>query len=203
MKDYLLVMEASSAILILLFTITLIKVCLGSRHKMLMQLLVLLVLSNIGVIADCEINTIIVRHNNEGAQTSKQVDLGQFLSTQVRDISFNLAHWIFAFEYYAISKLIPFVLQQKSLPGGMLAQQRFFFWAVLVLNITSPFLEGLMTFEYNLFYIAEGVTSSFWGLLMCLAKFAVGLCQIISAAFLGIAIYKISKMLSSKRAKRS
>jgi hypothetical protein len=196
MKDYILAMELSSGLLILLYAMTLCKVILGSRHKMLIQLLIMLALNNIGVIADCEINRIIVRHNNEGSPTSKQVDLGQFLSTQVRDISFNLAHWLFAFEYYAISKLIPFVLQHRSLPEGMLVQQRLLFWAVFALNITTPFLEGLTTYEYNLYYTAQGVTSSFWGLLMSLAKFAVGLCQIISAAFLGIAIYKISKMLS-------
>jgi hypothetical protein len=34
----------------------------------------------------------------------------------VRDISFNLAHWLFAFEYYIISVLVPYVLQHKSLP---------------------------------------------------------------------------------------
>lgn len=146
--------EVSSGFLILLYVITLFKVILGSRHKMLILILIMLALNNIGVIADCEMNRIIVRHNNEGQQTSKKVDLGQFLSTEVRDISFNLAHWLFAFEYYAISKLIPFVLQNRSLPEGMLIQQKLLFWAVLALNILTPFLEGLTTFYYNLFYIS-------------------------------------------------
>lgn len=38
---------------------------------------------------------------------------------------------------------------------------------------------------------------------MSLSKFAVALCQIISAAFLGIAIYKISRLLSSAKRNRS
>jgi hypothetical protein len=88
------------------------------------------------------------------------------------------------------------VLQHKSLPQGMLAQTRIVFWTVLVLNVVTPFSEGLTTYKYNVYYTKNGQHSEFWGQLMVLSKFAVGLCQIISAAFLGIAIYKIRNMLS-------
>ena len=63
MEDYMFVMEASSAFLLLLFIVTLLKICMGASHKLLIQLIVLLLASNIGVIVDCVINSIIVKHN--------------------------------------------------------------------------------------------------------------------------------------------
>ena len=62
-EDYMFVMETSSAFLILLFIVTLLKMCMGTSHKLLILLIVLLLASNIGVIVDCVINSIIVKHN--------------------------------------------------------------------------------------------------------------------------------------------
>jgi hypothetical protein len=78
----------------------------------------------------------------------------------------------------------------------MLAQTKIVFWTVLVLNVISPFSEGLTTYKYNVYYTKNGQQSEYWGQLMVLSKFAVGLCQRMSAAYLGIAIYKIRNMLS-------
>ena len=41
-------------------------------------------------------------------------------STFIRDSTFNVSHWIFAMEYFSISRVMPFVVKQTPVPDSQI-----------------------------------------------------------------------------------
>ena len=55
----------------------------------------------------------------------------------------NIAHWMFSFEYYKMVRIIPFVLDDKTLPQSILKENTVQFWVFIVLNTICAILLGV------------------------------------------------------------
>lgn len=99
--EYAYVQVGADVIMIVAYVATLIKVLRSSKFKFVIKLLALLIVSNLAGIL-----TIIC----DGFADSAWV-WALSISAFVRSLMFNLAYWMFAFQYYTISRYTPFLLR--------------------------------------------------------------------------------------------
>ena len=138
----------TSSVLILLFAATLIKVCNGSKYDFFIKLLVLLLISNVSQIL----------YSYSFFQLVKGAfgDEIPFFWISMRSVSafilftcFNVSHWMFAFLYYKIARLMPFVLKEQVVPENIIKCDNTLNKIMLFLNIFLPFLYALTIFYGN------------------------------------------------------
>lgn len=60
------------------------------------------------------------------------------IGTGARDLTFNVSHWILAWEYLKISDVVPKVLEGTAVREKTKPAQ---YWILMVLNILFPVLE--------------------------------------------------------------
>ena len=116
----------------------------------------------------------------------------------IRDLCFNCAHWLFAYEYYDAARLMPSVLKKDKVSQSEVKYPKTFFRVLLCLNIFIPFLEGLLDYVRNKSGLANynGPAKPIWNILLVIVTFFNSMTQIFSVFTLGIAIFKIKKYLS-------
>lgn len=112
----------------------------------------------------------------------------------VRDATFNVSHWLFAFEYYTISRFMPFVVEGLQIPSEMVAKDKVVYVAILSLNLLIPLAEATSLLIYNL----NDERTRLETIGMITMRVAVGVLQIVSGVFLGYAILKVKRYLSDK-----
>ena len=94
---------------------------------------------------------------------------------------------MFAYEYYSISRVMPFVIMEKTVPENLLISNERINKVMLVLNILLPLLEAIGYFIFDL--------SEKFAILMSISKYAVIFLQVTAAVFLAIGINKIRKFV--------
>jgi hypothetical protein len=113
---------------------------------------------------------------------------------------------MFAFEYYSISRYMPFLLVKMSPDSGMISFDEKVYKTFFVLNILMPVVNGVSLGEYNfcdkLYPPDEGGHCTFWSKFQFTALYFVGLLMIISGIYLGYAINKIRGHLSENGGKQ-
>ena len=129
---------ALSGVLILLYGATLIKVCRGSKYTFVIKLLVLLLLSNISqFFKSWSFYQLITGvFNNVPYFWLALLSISGFITAAC----FNIAHWIFAYEYYSISHFMPFVLKGQDLPEDKVKCDKILNKIMFFLNIAAPFV---------------------------------------------------------------
>jgi hypothetical protein len=135
---------ALSAILAVLFSVVLAKNLMSLQFKFITSISGLLILSNLAFIfcakGDGEIFR---RENNPQAGVDLWIDFLGVFST-LRDASFNVATWIFAFEYYKIGRMMPLALKGMTMPRGMITYNMVTNIVFLALNCVLPVVEGIL-----------------------------------------------------------
>lgn len=112
----------------------------------------------------------------------------------MRDATFNVAHWLFAFEYYTISRFMPFVVEGQQIPAEMVAKDKMVYVAMLSLNFLIPLAEASTLLIYNL----NDERTRLETISMITMRVVVGVLQIVSGVFLGYAILKVKRYLDDK-----
>ena len=119
---YELVQATCNCLLIFCYSITLTKNICGSRFAFVMKILVMLLVCNI-----CELIIIVADRKQKEAyetlQTSNIILWGCWIegvATFFKYATFNVAHWIFAFEYFSIARTIPFVIRARQVPDSLI-----------------------------------------------------------------------------------
>ena len=102
----------TSLLLIPIYVVVLLKAKNGTNYKFVTGIIWLLIVSNIGQIAFLVSNYFVPQ--NYWVNLCVVVVLS--ISKSVQDATFNVAHWIFAMEYFSISRSMPYVVKQQPVP---------------------------------------------------------------------------------------
>lgn len=120
-------------------------------------------------------------------------------SSAVRDTTFNVSHWMFAFEYYSISRYMPFLLMKLSPDPSMISFDEMLNKLLFTLNVLLPIVNGVSLSAYNFcdkpFPPDEPGHCTRLSKLQFVALYLVGLLMITSGGYLGYAINKIRSHL--------
>ena len=105
-----------ATLLLVMYITTLGRVCRGRKFSFVVKLIVLMMFSNIALISGS------ISNYKESLKEKASTEMTLFMWTAAisfatRDATFNVAHWMFAFEYYSISRYMPFLLM-KTRPSS-------------------------------------------------------------------------------------
>ena len=108
MEDLDITTVVTSAILVILFSIVLVMNSTGSKFNFVTILSSLMIVTNLAAIAviteNIQIYKIFEANLAQGSYKNTMFWVTALaISCFVRDLTFNIAHWMFAFEYYKIS----------------------------------------------------------------------------------------------------
>lgn len=67
----------------------------------------------------------------------------------LRDSTFNVAHWEFAYKYFKISYEVPLVLRGESMSNRSAAFFKCIYYGLLVFNVLVAVLSGIDFIIYN------------------------------------------------------
>jgi hypothetical protein len=101
----------TSLLLIPIYVVVLSKAKNGTNYKFVTGIIWLLILSNIGQILFLASNYFAASY-----WFNLCVIVVLSISKSVQDATFNVAHWLFAMEYYSISRSMPYVVKQQPVP---------------------------------------------------------------------------------------
>jgi hypothetical protein len=115
----------------------------------------------------------------------------------VKDVSFNLAHLNFAFEYYKIAKFMPLVLKGQQVTPQQTKKSKIFYSILCGFNIFFPIAEAVTIIWFNSLLVSNHARPDS-ALLLWLpigSKYGNALVQLISGTLLILAVLKIQDYL--------
>ena len=142
----------------------------------------------------------IVVLSNEELTKANHVGFFIFLQgafTCLRDFSFNVAHWNFAYQYLISAISMPYIFEQKLLPKTIERNCSMLNISALALNIFSSFMQAITLVIFNL-KILNGNESPAWLNTYVVFRFSIGIEQLISGIFLIAAVILIRRILINK-----
>lgn len=136
------------ALLVVLFSLTLVKVCRGSSLRIVIWLIILLIISNASAVI---VELLIVGTFVNPTHTSPIVaDVALATSYFIQMSTFSVAHWILAAKYRMNAAEMPLIVQGKQVPEEQRESRRRNFRLVLALNILATFAELLFDIPLNI-----------------------------------------------------
>lgn len=135
-----------------MYTATMIRVCRGRKFTFVFKLIVLLMFSNLAEISG-RVSSYEVYEEGWGSGTIEYTTIWIWisaLSNAVRDSAFNVAHWMFAFEYYCISRYMPFIFMKITPDAGMVRCDELVNKVLIFVNVLVPVVNGALLLKYNL-----------------------------------------------------
>ena len=169
---------------------TLIKVYNEKKFPQAITILLLLAISNlvnsIGPLLDY------LLYNGENSNTMLIIFMA--VSYTIYYTCFNVAHWLFAYEYFNLVRTIPYVFANKKIPQELLASNKRQYWFWLTLNIVFSLIFGLIA---SLAYLKfeNKTANTFITVSFVVNYYIIGLLQIVSGVYLGHSIYKIREII--------
>lgn len=145
-----------ASLLLIMYVTTLVRVCRGRKFSFVVKLILLLMFSNIAMISASISNYEVLlkeKTNDETEKTNDETTLYLWIASisfATRDATFNVAHWMFAFEYYSISRYMPFLLMKARPRISMVRCDELIYKLFLILNIFAPIMNGASLLIYNL-----------------------------------------------------
>ena len=114
----------------------------------------------------------------------------------------NTSQWFFSYEYYNMVRIIPFVLDDIPPPESLLRSNIAQFWVWTILNIVVSFLTAVSIY-LSLFFDLNGDNDASLKLQGYYFYCTIAFCflSIISTAYLGLSIYRIKKLINEKELK--
>ena len=131
--------------LLALYTATLVKVIRGSSFRFLIQVIVMMMISNLGTF----ISIIASTYWCTSGKTSSFWNVVLWLSRSIEDVFYYTAHWMIASKYNQIASEMPYLLHEVNIPASEQACHLRMFWILLVLNTLPAILESALGIPYN------------------------------------------------------
>ena len=100
----------------------------------------MLMLANLAILAT-EIVFINLLKTNE-LDSPKKNEIGYGFNA-VGYLLFNLAHWMFAYKYFKMSRQLPFKLARREVPRNVFICDKITNWILLSFNSIPPILYGV------------------------------------------------------------
>jgi hypothetical protein len=133
------------SLLVLIYSATLVRVCIGTRDAWLIQLIMMLLVGNICTLAFWW--TLQFLRSGDINRDSAIIYLCTLNGVWM--LCFNLAHWMFAFSYYKISRIRSFTLDNKNVPETIIKFDQNTNRVLFSLNIIVPLLFGISDYIYE------------------------------------------------------
>jgi hypothetical protein len=113
--DSLYIQAILALLLVLLYSVTLVKVCRGSGYRLVIVLILLLIISNLAMAAQAilSIGTFV----DEKTPATITVDVMIAVTYYLFEVTFAVSHWALASNYKMIAKEMPVILD-----GGQIDQ---------------------------------------------------------------------------------
>ena len=119
-------------------------------------------------------------------------------------VFFSVTHWLFAFEYYKVSTIMPYVFDEQNLPEVLLDKLEKLKKVILWLNI---FFTGVSGPLYAIYYAQQVINDEYNSglvyILLIIDMICYGILFFVTFVFLLIAVYRISKFIRKNRGKVS
>lgn len=173
----------------------------GSKYRLFIVIISLLIAAAASAIVLMIANYQVVRYADKTAPNESI-----FLWIAIDSISytcyfvpFNVAHWLFSFEYFSIAKIMPLVLKaDKSKQTDTERRLAILKWIILVVNVLAAIASGLLLYLDNLVYFnhpKEHLNAPYaWGFVY--AQNTQYLLLIVSGLFTLYAVYYIKWYIS-------
>lgn len=152
----------------------------------------LLIISNIASVIVVLSNAELIAENNQ-----RFFILVQGAFTCLRDFSFNVAHWNFAYQYLISAISMPYIFEQKPLPKTIERNCSILNISVLGINIFSSMMQGIGLVIINLKIVNNNVSKG-WLDTYVVFRFSVGIEQLISGIFLIAAVIMMRRILITR-----
>ena len=198
--SFLYVQLISACVLVLLYSVVLTKVIKGSKYKFIIYILILLLISNVATIVytnDCQMIFELFNNPDDNINIQPWLYLQLFV-VPIKDSCFNVAHLSFAFEYFKLARIMPYVLKQQDVPLKVITLDQCIFRFWLFLNILAPILEGVGEFGFNSKILSttlrQPTVKTYWDPIQFSFKVLVGLLQCVIGGYLGYAVFKIRQL---------
>ena len=105
---------------------------------------------------------------------------------------------MFSYEYYNMVRIIPFVLDDSSVPERIVKSNRIQYWVLLVINAVVAFIYAITYYFFDVAYFINNGNYSEAIRFGTFSYLALCLLSIISGVYLGLSIYRIKKMITQK-----
>lgn len=113
-------------------------------------------------------------------------------------VCFNVAHWLFAFEYFVIAQIMPLVIKRCVVP---LSTQKYYTrlkQVILVLNILTPIAGAIFLFLDNYFYYTKKHPNKPYAWAYTYSMTINVTLQVLSGMFILYAVYKIGRTIRKR-----
>lgn len=80
------------------------------------------------------------------------------IASYIRDLTFNVANWVFCFEYFRTASLIPYFINSDTVSVSFTRRLDYIFYGVLYCNFIAPFLRAFCLLLADLNGIRENST---------------------------------------------
>jgi len=187
-KLYLLEMFAVSVILIAGYIATLWHTLTGSKFKLVLSQVTLLLINNIALlVSNLTYYRIIMRGLTFGWV------LTYFLMQCIYDITFSVQHLNLAMKYSHITKAMPLAIEGKPFTDEMKRKEDRLYWSLLAPNVIFPILY----YSFRALYTTKTAVDLMNGLSI-VSCFGIFICQITSGVFLAKSVISINYFLRHK-----
>lgn len=139
------VIIAGNAILIGMYGVTLARMQKGSKYKLFITIIILLIVACVSSIVNSFSNSVLIR-KDVNSETSGILFWAtiQALADIGFEGCFGCAHWLFAFEYYSIAKIMPLALKGLEMSDEQKNYDRMISIGLLVVNAALAIMNGIL-----------------------------------------------------------
>ena len=127
----------TQSLLCLLYCGALYIVCKSEKQTFVTKLIIMMIISCVGALL------VMYANINLGADPPFvfYVIIIQGIGGEMRDVMFNVSHWIFAYHYFNSAVAMPYIFNQVSVPEEKQKRLQVLYMTLLVLNIALPTIE--------------------------------------------------------------
>lgn len=133
--------------LVLLYSVTLVKVCRGSGYRLVIVLILLLIISNLAMAAQAilSIGTFV----DKTTSATIAVDVMIAVTYYLFEVTFAVTHWALASNYKMIAKEMPVILDGGQIDQAQKDRRNKEYNILLALNILAPTIEMAVGIPLN------------------------------------------------------
>ena len=134
--------------LVLLYSVTLVKVCRGSGYRLVIVLILLLIISNLAMAAQAilSIGTFV----DKTTSATIAVDVMIAVTYYLFEVTFAVTHWALASNYKMIAKEMPVILDGGQIDQAQKDRRNKEYKILLALNILAPTMEMAVGIPLNI-----------------------------------------------------
>jgi len=142
-----------NSILLVLYGVTLARMQKGTKYEFFMTLIILLMCASLfGIVNEVALYELV----KLGIDSENTVWMAvSAVSLTIYNSCFSVAVWLFAFEYFSITRIMPLALKGIQISTKMQKTHKVFKVSVIVIDVTVAMLAGFfmyMSYYYDVLY---------------------------------------------------